>query len=546
MTTQITGGWNPLPDNITFLRQCMQYYDSHLRNMPIQLQRYNALKVQCEALFRGSGFRKLPLELMSEIFVHCLEPVSCPDAGESCRPHTQSSGIALVLSQVCRQWRTVALSTPALWTFLNVVIPFTNDLGTVYPNFINCCLERSRILPLHIVLCAFHQGDEETDGKDAFQIISRTINRLIPECSRWESFELMIDANPWFNISTPSFCPISPTGTPTLQSIKVCNRSGRFPSLAAWISDLMRSSPNLRNICLDSGEGIQFADISWFHLQNFEVWEEIELKDLFILFENCPKLRACTACLYSAVHLVIVSSPEIVLNHLHTLTLTDVEESDLKAAFCWLTLPALKKLILNGFCNTEWPDGSFSNFLSRSGFSLEVLSLTDLAFSDAHLVSYLRHSSIHDSLEKLVIESQGEIISSFLLDFLTFKLPSSDTNTMHAPVPLLPKLNSILFNVNAITQAVALRHFVASRWYDIATYEVPLPVASLKHIHVRLAVPDPPNVKFSIDDIKHVFSRITKSRGTEVRLETIDMPWDSDPYAGIERMSIDLVFEGII
>ncbi|KAJ3851700.1 hypothetical protein EV368DRAFT_83275 [Lentinula lateritia] len=547
MTTQITGGWNSLPDNITFLRQCMQYYDSHLRNMPIQLQRYNALKVQCEALFRGSGFRKLPLELVLEIFVHCLEPASWSYADASHRMYTrytQYSDIPFVLSQVCRQWRIVALSTPALWTCLSVDISHLNDAGTVHPDLINCCLERSRLLPLHIALTASNRGDEETGRQDP-QNTSRTINRLIPECFRWESFELMIHS--CLDVSTPSLQPIPPTGAPTLRSIQFCNWSGRFSSLAAWISDLMRSSPNLRNIRLNSAEGIQFADISWVHLQNFEVWETIKLKDLFILFENCPELRTCTACLISPVHLDVVSSPEIVLNHLHTLILTYTQESDLEAAFCWLTLPALKKLILSGFCNTEWPDESFSNFLSRSGFSLEVLSLKDLAFTDAHLVSYLHHSSIHDSLEKLVIELEEEIISSFLLDFLTFKLPSSDTNTMHAPLPLLPKLNSFLFTVNAITQAVALRHFVASRWYDTATYEVPLPVASLKHIHVRLVVPDLPNVNVSIDEIEHVFSRITKSRGTEVRLETIAMaPSDSDQYAGIERLNIDSVFEGII
>ncbi|KAJ3903449.1 hypothetical protein F5879DRAFT_990093 [Lentinula edodes] len=521
--TQITEGLSLFSSSneLSFARRYMHDLDQNLRHIPIYFQKLTELRLQCEALFRGNGFRKLPLELMSEIFVHCLEPVSCPDGGESCRPHTQSSGIAFVLSQVCRQWRTVALSTPALWTFLNVVVPYTNDVGTVYPNFINCCLERSRILPLHIVLSAFDQDDEETDGEDTFQIISRTINRLIPECSRWESFELMIDSDPWLDVPTPSFRPIPPTGTPTLRSIYIHIRSEHFSWIVAWISELMSSSPNLQEICLTSAEGIQFADISWDHLQIFKILEEIQMKDLFLLFMNCSGLQICEAYLDTPVHLVIVSSPEIVMDHLHTLILTCAKETDLKAVFCWLTLPALKVLALSGFCNAEWPAESFSNFLSRSEFSLETLSLTKLAFTDAQLVSYLYHSSIHDSLETLVIEPQGEIISSFLLDFLTFKLPSSDMNTMHAPVPLLPKLNSILFTVNAITQTVALRHFVASRWYDTATYEVPLPVACLKHIYVRLAVPYAPNVKFSIDDIKHVFSRVCRSRGTALKLETV-------------------------
>ncbi|KAJ3812703.1 hypothetical protein EV368DRAFT_21449, partial [Lentinula lateritia] len=89
----------------------MHDLDQTLQHIPIYLQKLTKLRLQCEALLRGNGFRKLPLELVSEIFVHCLEPVSCP----SYRLYDQSSGMPFVLSQVCRQWRTVALSTPALW-----------------------------------------------------------------------------------------------------------------------------------------------------------------------------------------------------------------------------------------------------------------------------------------------------------------------------------------------------------------------------------------------------------------------------------------------
>ncbi|KAJ7192006.1 hypothetical protein GGX14DRAFT_528535 [Mycena pura] len=54
----------------------------------------------------------LPPEITSRIFIHCL-----PDHGRVC---ALLRGAPLVLTQVCRHWRAVALSTCELWSSLDV------------------------------------------------------------------------------------------------------------------------------------------------------------------------------------------------------------------------------------------------------------------------------------------------------------------------------------------------------------------------------------------------------------------------------------------
>lgn len=58
---------------------------------------------------------RLPAELLSEVFLHCL-----PDDGDA-RPTAREAPV--VLTQICAQWREVALSTPQLWSSLTIHLP---------------------------------------------------------------------------------------------------------------------------------------------------------------------------------------------------------------------------------------------------------------------------------------------------------------------------------------------------------------------------------------------------------------------------------------
>ncbi|KAK7048937.1 hypothetical protein R3P38DRAFT_2467342, partial [Favolaschia claudopus] len=51
---------------------------------------------------------RLPFEIVSIIFAYCLTESASP---------TPNPGMApMLLAQICRFWRNIALATPALWT----------------------------------------------------------------------------------------------------------------------------------------------------------------------------------------------------------------------------------------------------------------------------------------------------------------------------------------------------------------------------------------------------------------------------------------------
>ncbi|KAJ7486783.1 hypothetical protein FB451DRAFT_773383 [Mycena latifolia] len=73
-----------------------------------QMERRNAAQRQVDDIIYP--VLTLPSEITSEIFIKCVESVGEDFASHSCAP--------LLLLQVCRLWRLIALATPSLWNRL--------------------------------------------------------------------------------------------------------------------------------------------------------------------------------------------------------------------------------------------------------------------------------------------------------------------------------------------------------------------------------------------------------------------------------------------
>ncbi|KAJ6536543.1 hypothetical protein DFH09DRAFT_1324579 [Mycena vulgaris] len=93
-----------------------------------------------------SPILSLPPELICEIFLHCLPPQ---------RTLPSPKDAPLLLAQVCRQWRGIALSLPVLWTSICVAVVLSADprdelLSAVLDLWLeragNCTLSVSMIL----------------------------------------------------------------------------------------------------------------------------------------------------------------------------------------------------------------------------------------------------------------------------------------------------------------------------------------------------------------------------------------------------------------
>ncbi|KAF9066952.1 hypothetical protein BDP27DRAFT_1174984, partial [Rhodocollybia butyracea] len=93
--------------------------------------------------------RRLPVEILTEIFTHCLPSKHIP-------PSSLIMEAPLVLLSVCREWRTVALSTPRLWCSPRIRLPSSGHLtdAKLKPHHtgIEQWLDRSGSLPLFLSL----------------------------------------------------------------------------------------------------------------------------------------------------------------------------------------------------------------------------------------------------------------------------------------------------------------------------------------------------------------------------------------------------------
>ncbi|KAJ7661950.1 hypothetical protein DFH06DRAFT_362802 [Mycena polygramma] len=89
----------------------------------------------------------LPNEIISEIFLHLLPPY--PDC-----PPLKGTQSPTCLTQICPQWREIALATPALWRAIPLSLPDFNSTCEPHQRhyILDLWLQRSRSCPLSICI----------------------------------------------------------------------------------------------------------------------------------------------------------------------------------------------------------------------------------------------------------------------------------------------------------------------------------------------------------------------------------------------------------
>ncbi|KAJ7257972.1 hypothetical protein B0H12DRAFT_1232522 [Mycena haematopus] len=111
----------------------------------------------------------LPNEIVSEIFIHFLPVYPVP-------PPLTGSRSPTTLTHICRTWRNIALTTPALWRAISY--PLREDQGQLL-RILECWLSRSGCLPLSFLM------DSIWDT-----ISGECLDALVPHCARWEFITL--------------------------------------------------------------------------------------------------------------------------------------------------------------------------------------------------------------------------------------------------------------------------------------------------------------------------------------------------------------------
>nr|GAT58136.1 predicted protein [Mycena chlorophos] len=131
----------------------------------------------------------LPNEVVSDIFLQYIPPY--PE-----RPTLLGDASPTNLLQICRRWREIALSTPALWRAFQPGLGFWRQGGHALAAELEAAqiwLSRSCSLPLSI---RTRHGDGTFLGIDQGVRIGEFLSAVVPHRSRWEHASLDLACGP--------------------------------------------------------------------------------------------------------------------------------------------------------------------------------------------------------------------------------------------------------------------------------------------------------------------------------------------------------------
>ncbi|TFK70803.1 hypothetical protein BDN72DRAFT_794777, partial [Pluteus cervinus] len=155
-----------------------------------------------------SPIRRLPPEILAEVFINCL-----PTNRNPARSIIEAP---LLLGRICSSWRRIALNTPRLWASIHIVIPTHYDpskITSVVKIRCEAChawLSRSGTLPISLSLVTAN------NGYSADVSASPLLESLLKFSSRWKSVSLRVP----YGLLRP-FSKLTQANVPWLETLKI-------------------------------------------------------------------------------------------------------------------------------------------------------------------------------------------------------------------------------------------------------------------------------------------------------------------------------------
>ncbi|KAK7014409.1 F-box domain-containing protein [Favolaschia claudopus] len=296
----------------------------------------------------------LPSEITSEIFIQFLPPY--PET-----PPLTGLLSPLSLTHICRQWRYIALATPALWRAIEMIFSRSSRqtrIGVEAANSIaSLWFQRSGSLPLSIRLF---------DHKKITLIVST----LLQYRARWEHLEATLEASRLLGVAEGAI--------PLLRSLSLT-----FSLTKSAAPVVLEDVPLLRTVTLNHLAGPRIS-LPWSQLTTLTL-RHIHPENCMLILRQASHLVHCTLLLWE--HGIpweeqrdIAIGTDVTVPRLETLCLTAQIDSSLSAElFCSLVTPALVRLqIAEDFLRASGLNviQTLEAFMSRSGCQLREMEVT--------------------------------------------------------------------------------------------------------------------------------------------------------------------------
>ncbi|EDR03630.1 uncharacterized protein LACBIDRAFT_307014 [Laccaria bicolor S238N-H82] len=369
-----------------------------------------------------SPFRRLPLDIMEEIFTHCLPTHhnAVMSVGEA----------PLLLGRVCSAWRSITLATPRLWASLHIPTP-TADLSqaSVRKLAVRCeavreWFLRSGEVPLSISLYTpnfYYSWDSSPDSLEHVDFFGRVSRQILPFSRQWKTVYLRGMGGSFTHTQE-----IVEGDVPMLESLSIVNLN--MPMIASGPQDFSQagepwkkssgllSAPKLRSLSLTNfGENPLGLPVCWSRLTHLKLDADgstqfserpsgLRYSQVVQVLKKCPLLVSCSFRLRNTRFNESLGNPSssfemppsqytLSLPLLQHFSLSLTGRSD-EAFLKYLGLPALRHLEVKVQKSdheiSENQRSVLMDFLSQNGVKLKKLSIEIWAMEQDELICCLK------------------------------------------------------------------------------------------------------------------------------------------------------------
>ncbi|KIK36804.1 hypothetical protein CY34DRAFT_810962 [Suillus luteus UH-Slu-Lm8-n1] len=305
----------------------------------------------------ASPVSRLPSEVLSEIFYHCLGL----SRFLSCLQLPSKLTAPLLLTRICRRWREVAVDMPNLWCMLSVAVTDRNwqQVAFCYESW----LKRTRGRPLSLSLW-FDADDHSAKLQRLLQPYANQVTSLRVNLRRPDAPELNMFTD--FRALQEMIVDIE---------VDITTAEANLP--ASVTRSFSQLPPTLDNFTVS---GLTTLDI--------EIWQP---EGVHHLLQLAPNLSSLTIFLD-----LDIAQDKVLLLFTHTKLQTlhvtcERTYGDDRAHLCdllnGLSLPALREHSVYGA--SEWYPDDFMAFLARSECPLESLIIGRKMMTDDDRADYL-------------------------------------------------------------------------------------------------------------------------------------------------------------
>lgn len=400
----------------------------------------------------SSSIRCIPPEILAEIFLYFA-----PNDQSHDNPALTRS--VILPSHVCRRWRSVALSTSQIWSYILFDIDHSSTINIERKlDRTATWLARAGGCPLSLkIVCLSQSIESQTRCRSL-------LNMVLPHCVRWRYASIRMPPSMTGDLS------VIRNKLPLLESLAIPIRSPKS-------THPFEIAPKLQTFCIIGKSKWTNIRVPWAQLTHCELGACTGLKCLDIM-RLSPNLTSFTACIDS-FDTITPSTSSFQLAHLSTLKIT--AEYDSAYLLDYLILPSLTNLAyLEDDINTprkRQVGPKFVSLISRSSCLLRRLEieLEDEMDKD-DLAELLHHTPNLEHLAMTCINDTG-INSSDIQCLITY---------MAGDDCLVPRLQSIVVeHVAGYFSSQDFLDMIESRWRLDSGGKLGGPIKRITYVELR-------------------------------------------------------------